>query len=35
MILNLLVAGIAEGGIYQSSDVIEHLKTGHIVGASP
>lgn len=35
MIINLLVAGIAEGGIYQASDVIEHLKTGHLVGASP
>ncbi|KAF2802484.1 uncharacterized protein BDZ99DRAFT_527510 [Mytilinidion resinicola] len=34
-IISLLVGGIAEAGPYQSSDVMEHLKTGHLVGASP
>lgn len=35
IIISLLVGGIAEGGIYQSSDVMQHFKTGHLVGASP
>lgn len=35
VIISLLVGGIAEGGIYQSSDVMQHFKTGHLVGASP
>lgn len=35
IIISLLIGGIAEGGTYQSSDVMEHLKTGHLVGASP
>lgn len=34
-IASLIVGGIAEGGSYQSSDVMEHLKTGNFVGASP
>lgn len=35
VIASLLVGGIAEGGSYQSSDVMEHFKTGNLVGASP
>ena len=35
IIISLLIDGIAEGETYQSSDVMEHLKTGHLVGASP
>ncbi|KAK0622080.1 OPT oligopeptide transporter protein-domain-containing protein [Bombardia bombarda] len=34
-VASLLVGGIAEGGSYQASDVMEHLKTGNLVGASP
>lgn len=35
MAISLVVGGISEGGVYQSSDVVEHFKTGDLVGATP
>ena len=32
---SLIVGAIAEAGVFQSSDVMEHFKTGFLVGASP
>lgn len=35
MLINLIAGGIAEAGAQQAGDLMQDLKTGHLVGASP
>ncbi|CAI5760748.1 unnamed protein product [Candida verbasci] len=35
ILINLIAGGIAEAGAQQAGDLIQDLKTGHLIGASP
>lgn len=35
MLINLVAGGIAEAGAQQAGDLMQDLKTGHLIGASP
>lgn len=35
VVANLIAGGIAEAGANQAGDLMQDLKTGHLLGASP